>query len=135
MARAREPTEPPWNVMGLIMGWGTVALHGDEGFRTEYASVVGLFTDWAWSTPVPDLWNGRLTKWWHHLLGRLLDPSTPLAVEPPPERALALERAASRYGVPLVSLRDAMELGLLAEWGIPQGQIEEVTTWAAAEGM
>src|SRR5207247_11201720 len=55
LARAQELEEPPWHVLGLITAWGTVALHGREGFRAQHASVTCLFTDWAGSAPVPRL--------------------------------------------------------------------------------
>src|SRR5262245_40650270 len=45
LARAAGAFEPPWQVMGLIAGWGTVALHDREGFRAECATVRCLFTD------------------------------------------------------------------------------------------
>src|SRR5215469_11714208 len=51
MARVCPAIEPPWQVMGLITGWGEVAVHGAEGFRAERATVRCLFSDrpWPWS--------------------------------------------------------------------------------------
>lgn len=133
IAKAREPGRRAWNAIGLISAWGTVALHGDEGFRAEHASVLCLFTDWAWSVPLPDPKRGRLPAWWHDVLCRWCSPS-PGNIDPPPGRPLVLERAASWYGVPLVSLKAALELGLLAEWGVPLAQVEEARRWVAAGG-
>jgi hypothetical protein len=43
-----------------------------------------------------------------------------------------MERAATHYGVPLVSLKGALELGVLGEWGVARDQIQEVEAWVAA---
>src|SRR5581483_12499184 len=32
-------------VIGLILGWGETAIHGNEGFRSEYAAVACLFAN------------------------------------------------------------------------------------------
>lgn|SRR5215472_5422063 len=32
------------NMVGLVAGWGTVAKHGDEGWRAQYAAIKCLFT-------------------------------------------------------------------------------------------
>src|SRR5262249_35708215 len=52
--------------------------------------------------------------------------------EPDPARASVMERAATHYGVPLVSLKGALELGVLGEWGVARDQIQEVEAWVAA---
>ena len=118
-------------MLGLITGWGTVAVHGREGFRAQNASAVCLFTDWAGSAPVPNLAD----RWLERLLRRVLAP--PLSRRrsgraEDPGRLTVLRAAATRYGVPLVSLRGALGLRALGEWGIPQRGILEVEAWVAA---
>src|SRR5215472_464554 len=63
LSMASCPVEPPWYAIGLIAGWGEVALHGREGFRAEQASVRCLFTDWAGAVPVPRPAAGHLGRW------------------------------------------------------------------------
>jgi hypothetical protein len=88
--------EPPWYVLGLIAGWGTVVVHGTEGFRAGRAAVRCLFTDRPWQGP------------------------------PHPGRRLAaLRSAAARHGVPLLPLREAVAVGLLAELGLPRDLVVE----------
>jgi hypothetical protein len=88
--------EPPWYVLGLIAGWGTVAMHGTEGFRAERAAVRCLFTDRPWQGP------------------------------PHRERRLAALRwASARHAVPLLPLRRAVEAGLLGELGLAEEQVGE----------
>jgi hypothetical protein len=114
---ARAPTEPPWHVIGLCVGWGTVALHGREGFRAERAAVRCLFTDRPWSLSMGPAAFRPVGRWWRRALG----------VPPPsaPTHLTELESVAAHYAVPLVSLRGAAGLGLLSELGVPAGQIEE----------
>jgi hypothetical protein len=126
---------PPSHVLGLIVGWGTVAIHGSEGFRAQHASVTCLFTDWAGATPVPNLARGRLTRWSRRVLGHRLNRHREAGAEPDPRRLPALRGAARRYAVPLISLRGALGLGVLGEWGIPSRRIQEVEAWVAAAGM
>ena len=67
--RARAATEPPWGVaMGLVIGWGTVALHGREGFRAERAAVRCLFTDRPWSRLSRMSAATQPPRWWQRLL-------------------------------------------------------------------
>lgn len=101
-------------VIGLTLGWGTVAIHGDEGFRSQYAAVRCLFTD-----PVAGR-TGSREDWWDRLLRRLR------VREPGDERSAALQQVAARYGVPLLSLADSVRLGVLGELGVPQAQVHEV---------
>jgi hypothetical protein len=124
VSRAYGAVEPPWYVMGLIAGWGTVAMHGREGFRAERAAMKCLFTDWSWNA---SKWHGSggLSGWWHRTRGPAAEPEPPVPVDPDLGRADALREVAARYGVPLVSLRRATSLGLLSEWEIPRAQIEE----------
>ena len=113
--------------MGLVVGWGTVALHGDEGFRAERGRVVCLFEDWVWRPREPmEQPQGLLQRLVSLLRGHDQPP------EPDPDRPLELARAAERYSVPLVTLREAVRVGLLAELGVSRPIIEEVRDWVAA---
>ena len=138
LARACAAAEPPWHVMGLVVGWGTVALHGREGFRAERAALRCLFTDRPWSAAALPGAPSRLAGWWRRAIGRT-------APTEPPEKAAPreighldeLEAVAAHYAVPLVSLRAAADLGLLSELGVPEAQVEEaarLAAGAAAEG-
>jgi len=91
VVRACVAPEPPWHVLGLIAGWGSVALHGREGFRAERAGLRCLFTDRMW----------------------------------------AARAAAAQYGVPLLAVRDAARVGLLAELGVPEPQVAEAVELAS----
>lgn len=124
--RASTAREPPWHVMGLIAGWGAVALHGHEGFRAERAAVLCLFTDrpWAAATRSP-----CASRWWRRALG-VPPPLESAGGWEAPERP-GLDALASRYGVPLVSLRSAVGLGLLGELGVSRGQVGEAARLAA----
>lgn len=114
--------------MGLMRGWGTVAVHGKEGFRAEHAAVVCLFSDWPFIPRAMRLGGGRWTRWWR-VLALLLEGQT----DPPPadqhERAAALLDAADTYGVPLVSLSDGVRLGLLRELDVGTPALDEVQAW------
>lgn len=88
-------------VLGLIHAWGDIAVHGKEGFRAEHASVACLFSD--------RLMDG-MPRW----VARLDERHWTL-------RARHLRHASERYGVPLLSLRDAQSTGLLAEFGVSAG--------------
>jgi hypothetical protein len=103
-------------VIGLMAGWGTVAIHGDEGFRCQYASVLCLLSDGVDDDSLAP--RGPGAGWW----GRLTDRWP--AGWRPSERAArrrreSLQRAAAYHGVPLVSLADAIRCGVLAEFGMP----------------
>ncbi len=105
-------------MVGLIRAWGEVAIHGAEGFRAEKATVACLFTDWIWDMPLlPE--SRWLLGHFAELFGFELDPS----------RRSQLEAAGSRYGVPLLSLRNASQCGLLDELGIEAGARKEVERW------
>jgi hypothetical protein len=137
VARACPAIEPPWQVLGLIAGWGTVALHGGEGFRAERAAVRCLFSDrpWPWS---PRLLT-RVTAMWHRAAGRAA------GFEPPPAadlldapRQSVLRSVAAHYAVPLLTLRHAVDHGVLGELGVPEHRIAEAarlsgTTWNGDE--
>ncbi|HXM54861.1 MAG TPA: hypothetical protein VOB72_05685 [Candidatus Dormibacteraeota bacterium] len=115
--------EPPYQVMGLIAAWGTVALHGTEGFRAERAAVRCLFTDrpWRWARPST---TRRLAAWWRRSTGGAPDDPQLLAARDRRHEA-ALRTAAARYAVPAVSLREAAGLGLLGELGVPDHRVAE----------
>lgn len=82
--------------LGLISGWGEVALHGSEGFRCEYAQVLCLFTDHPWTVST---WR-PLFNWEHS------------------KRVDLLASVANGLGVPLLSIEGAVNSGVLSEFGI-----------------
>lgn len=115
--KAREESQR-WDsrdvVIGLMEGWGTVAIHGDEGFRSQYAVVRCLFTD-----TIADRVPAR-AHWWERFAGIVRSG------ESGARRATTLQRAAELYGVPLVSLADAVRLGVLGELGVSESGVREV---------
>ena len=126
--RAKPAIEPPWQVLGLVAGWGRVALHGSEGFRAERASVLCLFSDhpWPWT---PSLLAGATSVWRRALsrAGRAVPPD-----EPPNRRRDDIVRSvAAHYAVPLLSLQDAVDRGFLGELGIPEQRIAEAAQLTA----
>jgi hypothetical protein len=127
----RAGVEPPGQVMGVIAGWGTVAMHGAEGFRAERAAVRCLFTDrpWRWQPPGP---GRRLLAWWRRTAWRDTDPEPASSGWLDQRHLDALRSAAARYAVPLVSLREAADLGLLGELGVPGDRIAEAVSLGAA---
>lgn len=84
--------------LGLIHAWGDIAIHGKEGFRAEHARIDCLFSD-RLMTRVPRWVTGLDERRWTF-------------------RARFLRQAAERYGVPLLSLREASSNGVLAEFGV-----------------
>lgn len=103
-------------VWGLVQGWGTVAIHGTEGFRAERAKVLCLFTDRPWNTVAKPLAKRvALGIFYKEALAR-----SELVV------------IARRYAVPLLPLRLAADYGLLREFGVPSHQISEALelVWA-----
>ena len=116
-------------VVGLIAGWGGVAVHGDEGFRAEHARVLCLFTDLLLTPPV--VWSvGQAfsSHWWQaaQALGCTPRPA-PLAAP----RAARLKEVADAYAVPLTSLAAAYRSGALAELGVDDGMMHGVRRWIA----
>ena len=117
-----------WPVMGLMRGWGTVAVHGQEGFRAQAAAVVCLFSDWPFvrrqvdDAPLP----GPLRRRLHALLEG--GDGGPLPSEQR-ERSEMLKRTAPSYGVPLVSFADSVRLGLLQELGVDGRIVDEIARW------
>jgi hypothetical protein len=95
-----------------VYGWGEVAVHGGEGFRSEKASIACLFTDWPWGQTQ----SSRVPLWVWRFRECVNLPWVP--IRPHPERLQALEMAASRYSVPLLSLAQALRSGLLEEFGM-----------------
>jgi hypothetical protein len=88
-------------VLGLMAGWGEVARHGDEGFRSRMARPLLLVSD-------------RIGPSWLALLG--------WGRRGWPE---ALRRTAGAYGVPLVSMEAAARGGVLRELGVPGAMVRE----------
>jgi hypothetical protein len=131
VTRAYIAAEPPWQVMGLISGWGSVALHGREGFRAERAAVRCLFTDrpWRW---VQLGAGGRLVEWWRRATGRWPDLQQAATSPVDLRHREALRQVADRYAVPLVSLQEAAALGLLGELGVPVDRIAEAASLGAS---
>lgn len=129
LARARgDRTEYRW-ALGLIYGYGEVAVHGAEGFRAEKASIACLFTDWPWGR----VRDSRLPMWIWRLRECVNIPSVP--VRPHPQRSGALEAAASRYGVPLISLAQALRSGLLEEFGVERDRRQRTVTCMERMGL
>lgn len=108
-------------VIGLVGAFGTVAVHGGEGFRAEMARVSCLFTDEIALVPVERLWRS--------LRRRIHRAAHTSSNDPILSRIGALKPVASRYGVPLVSLQSAVSLGLLGELGVNQEAIAELQEW------
>lgn len=88
-------------VLGLVAGWGEVTVHGREGFRAERAAPVLLFSDVVRPRGLHPL------RGWHR------------------RRAATLAGLRRRYGVPVLSLEDAVHHGVLAELGAGQAGIAE----------
>jgi hypothetical protein len=117
-------------VVGLISGWGLVALHGSEGFRCERARVLALFSDWVWDKSVDSLLDrpGRwwLQAWrftlspWRSGFGRVQRPDLWTRDGRNASRRQVLSETAESYGVPLLTLQGALRLGVLAELGLPR---------------
>ncbi|HSR22114.1 MAG TPA: hypothetical protein VLW53_01075 [Candidatus Eisenbacteria bacterium] len=124
-SRVCTATEPPWCVMGLIAGWGTVALHDREGFRAEYAALRCLFVDRPWTVAEPSAFRRWMSGWWGRRSGRPAEPEPLIELEDDPELREGLLEVSARYSVPLVPIEAAAHLGLLAELGVQPAQVEE----------
>jgi hypothetical protein len=118
--------------MGLIAGWGTVALHDREGFRAEYAAARCLFTDRPWSARMPGVATRWLFGWWRRRSIAAVEPEPDDDAARDPRRWDALQAVAAHYAVPLVSLDSAVNHGLLGELGVPRAQIEEARSMGVA---
>jgi hypothetical protein len=110
--------------MGLISGWGSVAVHGREGFRAELASVVCLFSDRIWIAR----WGSPMERLLKAIGMRSRSRSSDLSDQSLARRA-GLEGVADRYAVPVVSLADAVEIGMLGEFGVGKEQVSEIEAW------
>jgi hypothetical protein len=121
---ARHDRHERRTVLGLVRAWGEIAVHGEEGFRASHASVALLFTDWVWDAD-PDP-RSRAERWWRAAVGLVGGPSSRHATTAGPDRDLLLANVARGYGVPALSLGDALRSGLLGELGVDTAQREEV---------
>lgn len=119
LSRACAAAEPPWFVMGLVLGYGTVALHGREGFRSERVILRCLFTDRPWATDSDENTDRRMVNWWRRTINRVEDRPTLEGY------LFQLEGTAAHYGVPLLSLANAAEMGVLKEFGVSESDIDE----------
>jgi hypothetical protein len=120
--RARSDPARGSAVLGLVSGWGTVALHGSEGFRAESASIVCVFVD--------ELERRRPWKPMAGLLAglRARHDSEPARGDVEAEtgrRSATVRRAAQWYGVPAMSMSVALRFGLLTEMGVTPQAIQE----------
>ncbi|MDR0359628.1 MAG: hypothetical protein LBJ87_09240 [bacterium] len=132
LERARAERTEQASVLGLIRGWGEAAVHGNEGFRAEYAGVACLFSDWVWDAPeMPCPEQGLGRAWW---LAKRRFGYLPRPVPPDPARQRQLEATASLYEVPLLRLEDAVELHVLEEMGATQAMVDEVRAWLDMAG-
>lgn len=120
--------------LGLFAGWGTVAIHGEEGFRSERGRVLCLFTDLLLAPPpVAPLELAFGTGWMNasRAIGWKPRPA-PLH----PHRARVLQETASAYGVPLLTLSDALRHRVLDELGAGAPTIrEEVERWTSFSAL
>lgn len=121
---ARDTITDRSSVVGLVRAWGHVALHGNEGFRAQYASPVCLFSDWLWDVAEPPPGNPRHVGWWHRMQRSLTLTDAPVA--PAGSRESFLNRTADAYAVPLVSFQDAVSSGFLAEQGVDERALGEL---------
>jgi hypothetical protein len=112
-------------VLGLINGYGTVALHGEEGFRAELASLACIFTD---SVGLPEL--DVHTRLLQRPLTRVLPTTLRQTL-----RSRGLRGMGKYYGVPCVSLESALSLGLLQEFGVRPQAIAELKQWVRDRRM
>ena len=108
------------SVLGIVAGWGTVALHGTEGFRAQFAMVRCLLRDWPWDETLTAIAQaGKPARWQRGFL--------PWRRKASQEWGSEICRAASRYRVPLIELTQAVPLGVLAELGVDRliaGELE-----------
>jgi len=103
-------------VVGLIAGWGKVAIHGDEGFRAQRASIRCLLMDSIWDKSMDQLCGQQ--AWWLAAGRRLRLCARPRSA------ASSLQRVASEYAVLALPLADAVQGGVLAEFGVSDQQLE-----------
>jgi hypothetical protein len=124
---ARDERQETVSVLGLVRGWGECAIHAGEGFRSQHARVVCLFSDWPWDAavmPPPRSWSRAL--WWRLQRSVGYVPPRPRR---DPGRERSIRGAAVAYGVPLVRLADAARHGVLEEYGADGGMVRAVERW------
>lgn len=109
--------DPHEIVLGLIQGFGTVALHGKEGFRAEMAIVACIFTD----RLEPIHCVGGATQW--RAVGRSDSLKWILGCRNP------LKSVADGYGLPHLSIQSALAIGLLGELGMLPHSVRDVEAW------
>lgn len=115
-SRAREDRGERAPVVGLVRAWGEIALHEAEGFRAQHAAPVCLFTDWVWGPANPLRRETRLTRWWQAFTGVVAHESR--AARPLPDLERRIRDVADDYGIPALSLADAVRIGVLQEMGV-----------------
>ena len=103
-------------VVGLIVGWGAIAIHSDEGFRAQRAAIRCLLADSIWDKSLDPL-CAQLPRWL--AMGRWLGLLAKSRATPS-----ALRGVASEYAVPMLPLADAVRSGVLAEFGLSHQQLE-----------
>jgi hypothetical protein len=91
LTRTSATVEPPWQVLGLVAVSGAIVDHGAEGLRAERAELRCLCSDRPWS------WLSPASGSWDEL-----------------------RAAAEDYAVPLLSLSNAVSLGLAGHSGVPK---------------
>ena len=129
---ARDTITDRSSVVGIVRAWGQVALHGNEGFRAQYASPVCLFTDWLWDVPDTPRGSQRPLGWWHRVQRSLTLTDAPVA--PAGSRETYLHRTADTYAVPLLSFQDALNSQFLAEQGVNPRALSELRGRAGGHG-
>lgn len=102
LTRTCATIEPPWQVLGLVAVSGSMVDHGVEGLRAERAELRCLCSDRPWA--------------W---------------LPPAPEGWEEVRAAAEEYAVPLLSLSNAVSLGLAGRMADPK-VLSTAGWWAAA---
>jgi hypothetical protein len=129
LTRGRHEGAGWWPVMGLMRGWGSVAVHGQEGFRAEHAAVVCLFSDWP-LVPGQVRPGDSQSSLWRRALGLFGGDDGPSPFQRA-EREDAVKAAAGAYGVPLLSIAGSLRLGVLEELGVDRRGLSELEPWRA----
>lgn len=107
------------SVLGIVAGWGTVALHGTEGFRSQFAAVRCLLRDWPSDETLTAIAAGAKPVRWQGVI-------LPWRRKPSREWTSEISRAASLYRVPLIALAQAVPVGVLAELGVDRVIVSEL---------
>ncbi len=114
MARSHQNS-----VLGIVAGWGTVALHGTEGFRSQLAAVRCLLRDWPSDETLTAIAAAAKPVRWQ-------GPILPWRRKPSRKWTSEISRAASLYRVPLIALAQAVPVGVLAELGVDRVIVSEL---------